>query len=304
MLYFSEREFGEAPRETEDISINAWKGILGKIWSRAADGSFGAQYPDICNDGTIVCGVNMDMFEVVMRAEIPGLVGVSDQDVGYLKSTLTGLMRSDNQPSTLDILDLVEFCWKSLGKPIKTDYDPFFKHHHLVFDVEAGREQFRNEIEIIFRRNGIAYELTKEGRIERLAPPVFQSAVIESDYDTGDTELDRLLTTAQHKFLNPRPETRHEALEALWDAWERLKTLDGQGNKKAQAKAMLDGAAGVSSPKFRDGLEHEAKELTDLGNSLRIRHSETNQEMLARSEHMDYLFYRLFSLVHLILRSS
>ena len=90
----------------------------------------------------------------------------------------------------------------------------------------------------------------------------------------------------------------------LWDAWERLKTLDGQGDKKSQAKAMLDKTPGTSSPKFRDALKREAKDLTRIGNSLRIRHSETSQEMLTMSEHVDYLFYRLFSLIRLVLRSK
>ena len=84
---------------------------------------------------------------------------------------------------------------------------------------------------------------------------------------------------------------------------ERLKTLDGQVDKKARTKAMLDVTAGTSSPKFWDALEREAREITGIGNSLRIRHSETSQDMLATSEHVDYLFYRLFSLVQLILRS-
>ena len=116
-------------------------------------------------------------------------------------------------------------------------------------------------------------------------------------------ELDRLIDTAKCKFLNPHSQVRREALEAIWDGWERLKTLDGQGDKKSQAKAMLDKAAGSSSPKFRDALEREAMNLTLIGNSLRIRHSETSQEILAMSEHVDYLFYRMFSLVQLILLS-
>ena len=134
-------------------------------------------------------------------------------------------------------------------------------------------------------------------------PRAFQSILVDSDFDTGDIELNRLLSTTQRKFLNPRPEIRGEALEALWDAWERLKTLDGQGSKRARADAMLDVTAGKTSPKFRDALDREAFELTGIGNSLRIRHSETSQEMLATSEHADYLFYRLYSLLRLILRS-
>ena len=110
---------------------------------------------------------------------------------------------------------------------------------------DAGREQFRADVEDIFRRNGIAYMLTEGGHIERLVPPVLQDALDQLETNTGDMELDRLLDTAPRKFLNPNPETRREALEALWDVWERLKTLDGQGNKKAQANAMLDKTAGT-----------------------------------------------------------
>ena len=303
MRYFSEREVGESPRESEEIGANVWRGLLTVIRSRAADGSFGAQYPDTCDDGPFVCGANMGMLDDAMRAEIPGLAGISDRDSGYWKSTLAELVRTDNQPSTLDILDLIEFCWKSLGKPIETDYHSFFRHHHLEFDEEDGRDEFRDQVETIFRRNGIAYVLTEEGRIDRLVSPVFQSALVQSASSTGDAELDRLLGTAQRKFLDPNAETRREALEALWDAWERLKTLDGQGNKKAQARAMLDKTAGKSSPKFRDALDREAFELTGIGNSLRIRHSETNQEIIATSGHVDYLFYRLLSLVQLVLGS-
>ena len=65
---------------------------------------------------------------------------------------------------------------------------------------------------------------------------------------------------------------------------------------------MLDAAAGSRSPRFREDLEKEAQALTDIGNKLRIRHSETDREQLAKSEHVDYLFYRLYSLIHLILR--
>ena len=95
---------------------------------------------------------------------------------------------------------------------------------------------------------------------------------------------------------------RREALEALWDAWERLKTLDGP-DKKAQVAALLDATASPSSPKLCDALEREAKELTRIGNDLQIRHSETDREPVSRTENIDYLFHRLFSLTTAILRT-
>ena len=35
-----------------------------------------------------------------------------------------------------------------------------------------------------------------------------------------------------------------DALLKLWDAWERLKTIDGPGNKQDLIKAMLYATAG------------------------------------------------------------
>ena len=180
-------------------------------------------------------------------------------------------------------------------------YEDFDAHHHLEFNVRDGRQEFRGEIETIFRRNGIAYELTEKGRIERLVPPIFCESLVEAYFNTGDQQLDDLLRTAQEKFIDPAPDTRREALESLWDAWERLKTID-QDDKKSGITAILDATAGSKFPKFREALEGDSQALTDIGNNLRIRHSETSQERLAKSEHVDYLFYRLYSLIHLILR--
>lgn len=66
---------------------------------------------------------------------------------------------------------------------------------------------------------------------------------------------------------------------------------------------MLNAFAGPSSPKLRSKLELEAKELTNLGNELQIRHSETDQEPVYKSEHIDYLFHRLFAFINAILQS-
>lgn len=55
---------------------------------------------------------------------------------------------------------------------------------------------------------------------------------------------------------------------------------------------------------MRVAVGDEAKALTMIGNSLRIRHSEVTQEMIERSEQLDWLFVRMFSFVPLFLVSS
>lgn len=41
-----------------------------------------------------------------------------------------------------------------------------------------------------------------------------------------------------------------------------------------------------------------------IGNSLRIRHSEVTQEMIYRSEQLDWVFVRSFSFMRLLLLPS
>ncbi len=291
-MYFSERENGERPRDNEDIDEGAWGGIQALIFSRIEDGSFGASYPATCEDGHGPIGSDEDTFWKAMRAEIPTL----EQRPWYEPVK--------EPPRTIDILDMVEFCWRRVGKPVRIGCHSYFSHNHLQFDIEAGQDEFRDNVNLIFRRNCLAYELTEQGYIERLAAPVLREELAAVQFDTGEAELDRLLETARRKFLDPNEAMRREALEVLWDAWERLKTIDSGADKKAQIASLLDGTAGSSSPQFRKVLEQEATELTWIGNHLQIRHSEVSQERLAEGKHVDYLFHRLLSLIQAILRMN
>ena len=288
MTYFSEREKGELPREKEEIDNKVWQGISALVDGRIYNGSFGANYPTLCQDGEGITGSDADAVWQAIYAEIPNVQHLGP--AGHLR--------------TLAILDLIEFCWRCIGAPIREGYHDYFKHHHLDFNIEEGRNEFRADINRIFRCNGLAYELKEYGQIERLAPPVLREELVSTQFRTGDNDLDGLLETSRRNFLHPDETTRREALKALWDAWERLKTLGSGSDKKSQAKALLDDTAGSSSSRFRQALEQEATELTSIGNTFQIRHSETNQERLARSEHVDYLFHRLFALIHVILRTK
>ncbi|WP_173519405.1 hypothetical protein [Ensifer sesbaniae] len=292
MTYFSEKEEGDLPRDKEEVGEGVWGGIKALITARIDDGSFGATYALSCEDRRGPIGTDADALWQAMRAEIP------DLQVRVLPPWYHG----EDMPRTLDALDMIQFCWRCVGKPIHQSYHPYFQHYHLRFEVEEGREDFRTDINRIFRRNGLAYELKEDGSIERLVPPVLREALASAYFHTRDSELNRMLETARSKIGDPGEEIRREALEKLWDAWERLKTLGTGSDKKSQAIALLDATAGASSPILREALEREARELSWIGNHMQIRHSEKGKEQVAKGEHIDYLFHRLFSLIQVILR--
>ena len=134
----------------------------------------------------------------------------------------------------------------------------------------------------------------------RILPPVLFEAMGRLP-KSGDSTLDGLLDEACKKFRDPAPSSRKEAVERLWDAWERLKSLDNSNNKKLSVAILLDRAS--NEPNFRRLLEEEAEALTRIGNDFHIRHFETNRNPIIQGEHFEYLFHRMYAFLHLLLFS-
>jgi hypothetical protein len=200
------------------------------------------------------------------------------------------------------VLDLIQFIHEKIAQPLQRDFHPFLKHYHLDFDREAGQLAFREEINRIFERNGIAYELKDVGAVDRIASPVLREALSETVFLTGDPILDELLERARTNFLSRNQAVRRESLETLWDAWERIKSLEAGDDKREGIRIILDKAA--AEPNFRGLLEIEALALTKIGNDYMIRHAEVNKIPVNDDEHVDFLFHRLFAAIRLLLRKS
>ena len=124
---------------------------------------------------------------------------------------------------------------------------------------------------------------------------------MQAVFNTGDTTLDELLQAAREKFLNRDLAVRREALEKLWDAWERLKSLDDPNDKCRSIEMLLDRAS--AEPNLRSRVDAEARQLTEIGNNFMIRHTEVTKTPITESIHVDYLFHRLFSLIRMLLQA-
>ncbi len=235
-----------------------------------------------------MCGCDRSAFDRVLLAEVP------DIELPLI---------CDNPPDTSVILDLLEFCASSVGEPIKGNYHGYFRHHHLSWERESGLASFVAAVNLLFSRNGIAFELTEAGQARRLLPGPLVAALSSTLFSTEDAETNRLLEQARNRIALPKPEDRQDALEKLWDAFERLKTLENGSRKAEQADALLDRAASRGS-RFREMLGEEARALTTIGNSFRIRHSETSQELLTKPEQIDYMFMRMFAFVRQVLKAT
>jgi hypothetical protein len=282
--YYSDRVGTPRARIEETISKRVWDAIAVEVHSRVENGAFGLSFPITCEDAPITIGCNASAFWKVADAHLPDW-----------------RQHDGEPPPTLAVLDFLEFCYERVAEPTQIGYHDFFRHHHLRFDRDLGREHFRRDVNLILARNGLAYELEASGEIKRIPPLVLRKAV-RNVFSSGDADLDALLNQAVVKYLSPDLGKRRESLEKLWDAWERLKTLENPSNKKVSVETLFQKA--IPAPQLRQVVNSDGEALTAIGNGFMIRHSEVGKVPIERSEDVDYLFHRLFALVRLLLHAT
>ncbi len=147
----------------------------------------------------------------------------------------------DVVPDTIPALEIVQFCFQHASLPLNPSPHDYFAHkHYLYFHRHNGQEKFAEEINTIFGRNHLAFELQDDGVVRRLLPPVLREALASSQFTSEDNELNRLLEAARDKFSRADFHIRYDALKDLWDAFERLKTLEPpRDNKQKSSEALI-----------------------------------------------------------------
>ena len=287
---YSHRQRASLPRDIEAIEEPAWVSIRELILLSLRRGNFAEEFPTICSNCRNVFKTNEASFESNLKIAIPRFDW-------FALASKVGL------PDTATIYDLIEFSYAiiSFAEPRPNNRN-FCRHRMFItFDRERGQRSFRSDVNRIFDSERIGYELTEDGLIARVGAPILSETISETRFITGDVQLADMLETACDKFISREPAVRREGLEKLWDAWERLKTLEVPSDKRASTSALLDR---VAAGPMRELLETEARELTDIGNQFMIRHSETDRHPLDDDRHVDYLFHRLFSLVYLLMDAT
>jgi hypothetical protein len=286
MGLFTDRYGQGLPRTKEELDNESREAIWGLLTNRIEEEWFGFAFPSQCGDGYVYAGTAINRLQREMAAY--RILWPPDQGA--------------NPPATDgQVFDAVEFSYQFVAEPSDPSYHSYMSHSHWSYDQEKGRAKFQEDVNLLFQRNGLAFELTG-GQVRRIAPAVLHEALEQGVFNSGDNDLDRLLETAREKFLHRSLDVRKEGLEKLWDAWERLKTIEPEANKPAQVKAILD--KGAAEPVLRERLENEARELNFIGNNLMIRHTEVGKPPIEESAQVDYLFHRMFAMIRLLLKSS
>lgn len=296
--YISDRELGSVERSSEEISKDVWNGIVSIYENAMATNLLSGSFPEECPDGQGISGCDRNQLENAIKAEIPKL------PTPIRSCNKQRLYQEDDvPPEKYAILDLIEFLYRHLKDPYTVGrYHEFYNHSHYAFtDDVQSKSEYKSKVNSIFARNGIVFYLDDDGKIKRTVPESLRKIITDIRFSTNDARLNELLEVSYSKFILPKVESRIESLEKIWDAFERLKTYFEE-NKKASANTLIAAISGGNSL-FQQHIDNEFQSLTKIGNEFQIRHFERNKVQLQSNLHIDYLFYRMSSLIHLCVES-
>lgn len=319
--YFTDRYKHRKRNKMSEIILNhVWNGIYQLVKVLIANNNLAINFPQtspvyitIGIQTNIITGTDEQQFRERLFASIPDTKRLIDSNIEYEE------VNEDRMTISYAILDFIEFVYNRIDdveKHLVTE-DASLSEAGITNNVQKifelikistlnAKEQFRNDINEIFYRNDLAYELNENGEI---------NYVLEYQIDLSATsdepDLKKLLETANKKIRSKVFEERKIALKELWDAYERIKTLkltdeqientkEPKNLKKGAIENLLTSIVGDKSDPYYEMLNNECILLTNIGNNFGIRHSETYQKQL-NSKQVNYLFFRLYSMVVLLL---
>lgn len=302
MNFFSDKEEPKQDVYSEEIPISFCNGLVALIEKLKARQALSISFPEMCPDSpNTVCGFDQTSFEAAVAAYIPRL----NWSICYLSDSISDLdLALGEERYNIDknaLLDLVEFIYSNLNDVVKVgNFHGFFNHYH--YKESNSNEQknfFREEVNTMFRRNNIGFMLNSKGEIERVLPMCY-SNIINQKINTQDGTLNSYIAESYELILSPELQDRLRALERIWDAFERMKTYYDELNKRDSADKVISVQSGNEAD-IDKMLHTEYDCLTKIGNDFMIRHHETNKTPIKDDAHIDYLFFRMASLINLFL---
>lgn len=110
-----------------------------------------------------------------------------------------------------------------------------------------------------------------------------------------DDKLTNIIKEARILYLNNDIQT---AVEKIWDALERIKTILNKDKKKG----ILAICSMCNNDLDKSYIDDEFRILTQIGNEYQIRHFEIDKKEIKDKETLSYLFFRTFLFVSFIIQ--
>lgn len=160
-----------------------------------------------------------------------------------------------------------------------------------IYSSMIGKNDFEAIINRIFEVERFTY-IIENGKINSTTITSLKADLTKS-VEVGVKEL---LQKASEYYNKGNKEV---AVEKLWDAYERLKTLIDSNKQKSAESLISKISNGVTE--YQNLFKAEFKALNEIGNNFRIRHHEINKTDIDKNYYYEYFFHRCLALINLSL---
>jgi len=284
--YFSQRRRGFPGQTSHELTPQFWTALRALIRRLDAEGYWGGRFGSPCADNW----ENHTQFRDDTITNEEFLI-----ELGY-----EGFPLPPELPDADYVFDVMEFLARAASKPTDDgDYHSFFAHTHVgAGDGPAGVAEVERQFNRLFQNFGMAYEIGG-GLVRRLNSEILDAALNHApEIIHEDNVLLQLIHEAIDDFFYRDGSRKQRAVEKMFDAFERLKTVRST-DKRTGAKELHEAASDMEL--VRQALDEDMRRLTDIGNSFGIRHFEVTQARVADPVLLDYLFYQTYNLVRMYL---
>ncbi len=201
--------------------------------------------------------------------------------------TITRRIWVKNELLKLNINDIIKIIQYGLFEKRK-----FKQEFPEDFDdrIDKAEETFKTFINDCISSNQGA-DLNKLLDLNINVELLFSNTIVSKD-----EEINTFLEQARQKFFDKNE--KQIAVEKLWDAFERIKTYLDKDKKKGSTELVNTLNDKIISCDF----EKEFIILGEIGNNNMIRHTETDKNKINDPNYLDYLFFRMLSLLNLCLK--
>lgn len=188
--------------------------------------------------------------------------------------------------------------WKKLSSKYSVLLPGVKAHISRTGKVSVGGKEFdyRPELEQL-KEVILAYMIVNpvEGPLNDEIKNEGKEILNHSEISSSDNIINEKIEESKVYIRSEESNKKQMAVEQIWDAFERLKTIYGE-DKKASAEKVINTVSNGSIA-TKELLEKEFKELTKIGNEFHIRHFENGRKPLESDEFREYLYFRILSLI-------
>lgn len=218
--------------------------------------------------------------------DVPGKLGADIEAQMFLairKSDLWPIEEKCNNYSEDDLFDVIEFLYDCVSKPIHR-YDEWSNHgdSYDTFDMETGKQEFRDRINQLLCDYREGYELSEKGEILESPEQGLEDLVLAKLPPHDPENVEQRVESASLKFRRSRSslDEKRDAIRDLCDVLEFL---------RPQIKALIS--------------SQDESDLFNIANNYGIRHHKNNQKQdYDKAIWYNWMFYYYLATIHACLR--